>query len=128
MLTAKISIPGDISPTGYILYTHPSGAMSSIIDFEPIPYQTSSDTTVNVIEVYPTGNPPSMDAVASGTILTTRSTFPISNTRIYNNSNLGSEMRVVATEQMEIICNYVTTEPGIDSWDGINQGLENGKL
>ena len=91
MLTAQASIPGDVTPSGYLLYTHPSGMNSSIIDLECVPYQTTTDFDVKIIEVYPTGNPPTMAHTATGVLMTTRSTFPVTNSRIYNQSSAGSE-------------------------------------
>lgn len=128
MLTAKTSIAGDNWSSGNLLVTLPSGVKASVIDFQPVPYDTSTDFNVELIEVYPTGNPPNINYTATGVLLKTRSEFPVVNMRTYNTSLLGSELRARASGQCEIIMNYVHVTRPLTDWYGINAGLENGKL
>lgn len=128
MNTAYVSIPtGGCLPTGYLLYTHPSGMYSNILGIQ-ISEHTVNPAVVSLMEVYPIGTIPDMSNVTSGTILTTLSDEDVSSIKIKTSSNLGSEVRVTSSGEMEVFVNYQLIDIPLHRWDGYNQGLENGKL
>jgi len=135
MLTATGHILSDNWTSGNLLYTNASGVRSQIIDFQPIPWDASTTGafSVEVLEIYPTGNPPTMYQTATGILwaatgilLSTRSNYPVVNTRITCQSYKGSQVRVRASGQCDIVCNYINIDRQLKSWLGANKS-ENGQ-
>lgn len=129
MHTAMTSIPANNFPSGYYLYTNPSGVYSTITSLQVENYDSSSEFTVQLLEVYPTGVPTTMTHyITTGVIMTTRSNLPVTNIHKKCLSNLGSKIYAAASGQVEIYVNYIYTDAPFGRFDGYNGGMDNGKM
>jgi len=128
MNTAKTSITSDNFPSGNLLFTNSSGCYCAIKSLQVENYDSTSEFTIKLIEVYPTGTWPDMFYCTTGVLLTTRSNLPVTNINIRSTSNLGSQIRACASGQVEIYCNYINVSEPWGRRDGFNTYQENGKM
>lgn len=120
MLTATGYISGANWSSGNLLYTNPSGVRSVIKDIIPIPWDTSTDFNIELIEVYPTGLVPNINYTSTRTLIATRSSHKIENANIKCSSSCGSQVRVKSSGQMNIAVNYINIDQPVSSWPGYN--------
>jgi len=128
MLTAKTSIAANNYTSGNLLWTNPSGVYCTVKDIEVITYDSSSGVALDLIEVYPTGNPPDIRFCTTGVLMVGRSNQEITNVNVKCSSNKGSVIRARCSGQVEVYCNYIFVDPPFGRFDGYNTWTENGKL